>query len=114
MSGSYDENGQPINETAIEEMGFKVVKQFLGGGNNSSTDVDLLDQYNEALKNGSVPEYFELPHKQRKLKANYTMEMMQDLKSMMGVDAEQELISLMKQEIQQELDEQLLNSLPKI
>lgn len=102
----------PVNETAMKEMGFSVARKYIGP--QSNTNEDLLDQYNEALRKGHVPQYFELPSTQRKLKGEYTIEMMQDLKAMMGIDAEKELISLMAQDLAENLDDKLISQLTRV
>lgn len=44
----------------------------------------------------------------RKLKASYSLEMAQDLKAMHGMDAEQELINIISQEVTSEIDRELV------
>lgn len=46
--------------------------------------------------------------KSRKLKGKYTLEMMNDLRAMHGLDAEQELMNLMAMELQLELDREII------
>lgn len=98
MSGNkqYDKDGQPINETAADIMGFEIVKKSLRVPNDKD---DLLVQYREAVQAGNIPKYFVLPSKIRKLRGEYTLELMEDLKAVSRSNAEKEILEIIEQEL---------------
>lgn len=94
-----------VEATFTNENGFqKVLKGYTGPYATSAA---------EALGNDMKEIGFDIRRtmaeaKSRKLKGRYSLEMMQDLKSQHGLDAETELMNLMSMELQLELDREII------
>jgi len=94
-----------VDATFSNENGFyKVLKGYTG---------PMATGVAEALGNDMKEIGFDIKRtmaeaKSRKLKGRYSLEMMQDLKSQHGLDAEAELMGLMSMELQLELDREII------
>ncbi len=94
-----------ITGTYSNELSFaKVLKKYTG--DYVTTDAEKLAY--DMPEMGLSVDQISISAKSRKLKAVYTVEMLQDLKAMHGVDAEAELIKMMEFEVKSEIDRQII------
>jgi len=97
------------------------LESFVGGGAQSYSRGAGLDTLEgESLGDGSAPEFAEMAFsidkvvveaKTRALKAEYTMELAQDLKAIHNLDAETELANILSAELLFEINRELIRSI---
>ena len=90
----------------------KILPNFSGSYTTSTGEV-VGTVGNEMNEVGIAVERTQVEAKTRKLRAEYTIEMFQDLKAMHGVLADQELMNLMSYEIKAETDREIVDFVNK-
>ncbi len=95
-----------VDSTYSNELTFrKILKTYTGS--LPTNEAELLG-YNMAEVGFEIKQT-QIGVESRKLKAEYTVEMYQDLKSMHGLNADEELMNIMAVEIQNELDREIVD-----
>ena len=99
------------NEVAVtsafsNEAGFKQILKFYTGPVSTSIGEKLAGDMKEV---GFTIERKSIEAKTRKLKGEYTLEMYQDLKAQHGLNADDEIMSLMSQEMMMEMDREIVD-----
>lgn len=106
LNNSADEEIGTISATYSNELTFrKILKGYTGS--LPTSEAELLG-YDMAEVGFEIVQT-QIGVKSRKLKAEYTVEMYQDLKSMHGLNADEELMNIMAVEIQNELDREIVD-----
>lgn len=91
------------------EAGFNLIfKNYIA--RRTLTDAEYLDRSQMKSMKMSL-ERFAVETQSRKLKAEYSVELAQDLKNVHGLDAEAELINILEYEISAELDRELVDAI---
>lgn len=83
----------------------KVLKNYAGAHKTAEGEKLSTDMKEMGLSVEKIPVVADT----RKLKAKYTMEMYQDLKSIHGLNADQEIVDMMSSEIESELNREAIN-----
>lgn len=109
---STDNGGSwhPISYVMNNEAGYNLIFQNYSGPYLTATGEKLGDPTGEnfpAMK--MALERVAVEAQTRKMKAEYTIELAQDLKNVHGLDAENELINILEYEITAELDRELID-----
>ena len=104
----FEISGTEIKVTSSfsNEAGFKQILKYYTGPVSTSTGEKLAGDMKEV---GFTIERKSIEAKTRKLKGEYTLEMYQDLKSQHGLSADDEIMSLMAQEMQLEMDREIVD-----
>jgi len=96
-----------ITTTFSNELGFrKILRGYTGS--LPTTEAELLGY--DMAEVGFEIQQTHIAAQSRKLKAEYTVEMYQDLKAMHGLNADEELMNMMAVEVQNEMDREILNT----
>jgi len=105
LNNSADEEIGTISATYSNELTFqKILKGYTGSLPTSEAELlgyDMSEVGFDIIQT-------QIGVESRKLKAEYTVEMYQDLKSMHGLNADEELMNMMAVEIQNELDREIV------
>lgn len=105
---SFDVDAVTINVSGSfsNEAGFKQILKNYTGPVDTATGERLAGDMKEV---GFTIERKSIEAKTRKLKGEYTLEMYQDLKAQHGMSADNEIMSLMSQEMQMEMDREIVD-----
>jgi len=96
-----------ITTTYSNELGFrKILKGYTGS--LPTSEAELLGY--DMAEIGFEIQQTQIAAESRKLKAQYTVEMYQDLKAMHGLNADEELMNMMAVEVQNEMDREIVNA----
>ena len=109
---SFTLNGSTVNVSSAfsNEAGFMQILKYYTGPVSTSVGERLAGDMKEV---GFTIERKSIEAKTRKLKGEYTLEMYQDLKSQHGLSADDEIMSLMSQEMQLEMDREIVDFVNK-
>lgn len=104
------DNDQPYAVAAQfgNEVGYNLIMRKMAGPHATATG-EVLEDDMKSMRIGM--ERVSVEAKTRKLKAEYTLEMAQDLKAMHNIDAEAELMNVLQYEIAAEIDRELLQAI---
>jgi len=105
VPGDTIAEGVTVKAAFSNEAGFKQILKYYTGPVDTATGEKLAGNMKEI---GFSIERKSIEAKTRKLKGEYTLEMYQDLKSQHGLSADDELMSLMAQEMQMEMDREIV------
>jgi len=105
VNGETDASNKSLAVWSNQAQFQKVLVNYAGEYTTSQAE-DLSDDMNEV---GFQLDRVMVEAKSMKLKGRYTIEMLQDLKAMHGLDAEKELTELMANEVQWEIDRKVVN-----
>ena len=105
---SFTLNGSTVNVSSAfsNEAGFMQILKYYTGPVATAVGERLAGDMKEV---GFTIERKSIEAKTRKLKGEYTLEMYQDLKSQHGLSADDEIMSLMSQEMQLEMDREIVD-----
>lgn len=95
-----------VSSSFSNEAGFHQILKYYTGPVSTSAGEKLAGDMKEV---GFTIERKSIEAKTRKLKGEYTLEMYQDLKSQHGLNADDEIMSLMSQEMQMEMDREIVD-----
>jgi len=105
VKNAADELVATVQATFSNELSFrKVLKGYTGS--LPTTEAEILGYDMNEI--GFELKQTQVGTESRKLKAEYTVEMYQDLKSMFGKNADEELMNMMAVEVQNELDREIV------
>jgi hypothetical protein len=100
----------PVAAMFNNEAGFNLIFNSAAYFNYASTSASEYQKRNTMKSMKMTMEKFAVDVQTRKLKAEYSIELAQDLKQVHGVDAEAELINILEYEISAELDRELVEA----
>lgn len=109
---SFEIGGVTVNVSSAfsNEAGFMQILKYYTGPVSTAAGERLAGDMKEV---GFTIERKSIEAKTRKLKGEYTLEMYQDLKSQHGLSADDEIMSLMSQEMQLEMDREIVDFVNK-
>lgn len=113
VGGSFTNDGDELTIDAIysSESAYKqILKDYSGPYSTTAGEALADDTRTLSVTVDKVP----VSVKTRALKANFTMELVQDLKAMHGADADKEIMSFLEHEILMDLDREIIDTYKSI